>query len=197
MNRFALSVRVAAVLVCALPGVSFAQVWSAEGPATRHDSGYVDPWSSSGPGMGVMSGRGYSPSYYPAYQSFYVPAYTYTPTWYSNPQPLVLSSSGSSTSPLTLEEEQEARADATHAAIQVRVPANAEIWFDNHKTRQTGSMRTFVSPPLETGKTFTYNIHARWMDSSGKVIDQTKQVEVQAGKRSMADFTPELTKSKL
>ncbi len=76
------------------------------------------------------------------------------------------------------------------------MPANAEIWFDNQKTSQTGSLRDFVSPPLDTGKKFTYNLRARWTDSSGKVIDQTKQVEVQAGQQSTADFMSEVARSK-
>jgi uncharacterized protein (TIGR03000 family) len=191
MNRFSLSFLVAVVIVCALPGVSPAQYWSAEGPATRHDNGYVDPWR--GPvNSGAFFGSTGSPS---AYQG-YLPTFSRAvppPLYYSNLQPLVPSSPYDLPA-LSTEEEQE---EAAHtASIQVRVPTNAEIWFENQKTRQSGALRNFISPPLETGKTFTYDVHARWTDSSGKVIDQTKQVEVQAGKRSTADFTPELTKSK-
>jgi uncharacterized protein (TIGR03000 family) len=176
MLRFALAVLFAVSTVCALPGVSSAQNWYSEGPAARHDSGYVYPGTSS-PGRSLYGVP--SPTYYPAYQYYVVPG--------SNP---VVARNPMS---LATEEEQEVRANS--ASILVQVPANAEIWFDNSKTKSTGSLRTFVSPPLESGKTFTYVIHARWTDSSGKVIDQTKRVEVQAGQRSRADFTSPVEKN--
>jgi len=168
MNRFAFEVLIAVAVVCALPGVSSAQYWSAEGPATRHDSGYVDPWEASA-GVGpYWSGPRYTPSNYLSYSSYGVPSGYFMP-----------------------------RVPATEewvASIQVQVPANAEIWFDNSKTTQTGEMRTYVSPPLENGKTLAYVVHARWTDASGKVVDQTKRVEVQAGQFSSTDFMPQLTK---
>jgi uncharacterized protein (TIGR03000 family) len=174
MIRFALSVLFAVSTVCALPSVSSAQNWYSEGPAARHDSGYVYPGTAF---YGVRS-----PTYYPAFPTYYVPA-SANPVVATNPM-----------SSLATEEEQEARVNS--ASIQLRVPANAEVWFDNTRTKSTGSLRTFLSPPLETGKTFSYVVHARWTDSSGKVIDQTKQVEVQAGQRSRADFTSDVARTR-
>jgi uncharacterized protein (TIGR03000 family) len=189
MVRFALSFLFAASTVCALPGVSSAQNWYGEGPAARHDSGYVYPGTSSSAGPSAFYGRTWSPTYSPTYQSYNLPIYS------SNSMPVVVNAN--STPSMVTEEEQEEPASAMRtASIQVRVPANAEIWFDNSKTRQTGALRIFVSPPLDSGKMFTYVVHARWTDNSGKVIDQTKKVEVQAGTWSIADFTSEVMKNR-
>jgi uncharacterized protein (TIGR03000 family) len=86
-------------------------------------------------------------------------------------------------------EEQEALSNAANRAlIQLRVPNNAEVFFEGEKTNQTGPQRRFVSPPLQVGTTFTYDVRARWMDDSGKPVEKTQQVKVQAGRRSMVDF---------
>jgi uncharacterized protein (TIGR03000 family) len=49
-------------------------------------------------------------------------------------------------------------------------------------------VRHFVSPSLQAGRTFTYEIRARWTDASGRSVDRTKQVEVKAGARIGVDF---------
>jgi uncharacterized protein (TIGR03000 family) len=71
-------------------------------------------------------------------------------------------------------------ADSNSATMNVRVPADAEIWFEGSKTGQIGPTRTFVSPPLEPGRGFTYEVRARWTQN-GKDVDQTRQVHVHAG----------------
>ncbi len=73
------------------------------------------------------------------------------------------------------------------ATINVRVPADAQLWFDSNPTKQSGTMRQFSTPPLEAGKTFTYEIRATWM-VDGTPTTQTRQVQVQAGKQSTVDF---------
>src|SRR5262249_40914799 len=40
-------------------------------------------------------------------------------------------------------------AASTAVRINVRVPADAEVWVEGAKTTQTGTRRTFVSPPLD------------------------------------------------
>jgi uncharacterized protein (TIGR03000 family) len=73
------------------------------------------------------------------------------------------------------------------ASVEVSVPANAEIWFDGDRTNQVGAMRTFRSPPLLPGKTYQYEVRARWLDN-GKVMEQKVSVEVQAGGRAQVRF---------
>src|SRR5262249_29983293 len=58
---------------------------------------------------------------------------------------------------------QAAADDAAVAEVQVRVPANATVWFDGEPTEQTGPYRRFWTPPLEPGKVYTYQVKARWM----------------------------------
>src|SRR6202041_3416831 len=48
------------------------------------------------------------------------------------------------------------------ATIHIRVPANAEVWFDKKQTTQKGENRVFQSPPLATGKMHVYSVRARW-----------------------------------
>jgi uncharacterized protein (TIGR03000 family) len=79
--------------------------------------------------------------------------------------------------------------ESGRAFIQVRVPSNAEIWFDDDKTKQTGSVREFVSPVLDSDKRFVYNVRARWTAANGQVVDQTRPVKVEAGRRSRVDFS--------
>ncbi len=66
------------------------------------------------------------------------------------------------------------------AQVEVRLPADAELWFEGQKTAQTGSDRTFRSPDLEPGQDYVYNVHARWL-ADGKPVDETRKVTVHAG----------------
>jgi uncharacterized protein (TIGR03000 family) len=86
------------------------------------------------------------------------------------------------------EEQEEPPQEFARVSIRVRVPANAELWFEDSKTSQTGGERDFLSPPLETGRTFTYRVRARWTDADGAMIDRTMKVVVRAGRRSALDF---------
>lgn len=73
------------------------------------------------------------------------------------------------------------------ATVDVRVPADAEVWFGGYRTNLTGPTRGFTTPPLEKGKTFAYEIRARWTEN-GKPVEQTRRVLVQAGANARVDF---------
>jgi uncharacterized protein (TIGR03000 family) len=77
--------------------------------------------------------------------------------------------------------------EAGPATIEVRVPAGAEIWVDDDKTRQTGPVRVFRSPPLEKGKEYHYEVRARWT-LAGKEVEQTQTVAVQGGGSARVAF---------
>jgi len=79
------------------------------------------------------------------------------------------------------------RADRDSATVEVRVPAGAEVWFDDEPTRQRGEQRTFVSPPLTPGREFHYDVRARWKDGD-RVVDQTRAVGVRSGQTTEVDF---------
>jgi uncharacterized protein (TIGR03000 family) len=132
-----------------------------------------------GVGVGVPGGYFYGnyptsgPDYYAAgpAASYYVtpPA---TPSVYNVPDP---SQGGAATQDPV-------------AHILVKVPADAEVWFGQSKTSQTGAQREFVSPQLTPGRDFTYDIKARWTED-GKEVVQTRQIDVAAGSWKTVDFT--------
>jgi len=71
--------------------------------------------------------------------------------------------------------------------IDVRVPAEAQIWFDDDPTKQTGAERLFVSPRLTPGKYYEYQIRAQW-NQNGKKLERTQRITFQAGDRIHLDF---------
>jgi uncharacterized protein (TIGR03000 family) len=73
------------------------------------------------------------------------------------------------------------------AYIAMRVPANAEVWFDGEKSASTGEFRTFRTPALAPGRRYTYEVRARW-DENGREITQTQKVPVTAGADVTIDF---------
>lgn len=73
------------------------------------------------------------------------------------------------------------------AYIAMRVPANAEVWFDGAKTTSTGEYRLFRSLPLTPGRRYTYEVRARWYEN-GREVTQTQKVPVRAGGDVTIDF---------
>jgi uncharacterized protein (TIGR03000 family) len=132
---------------------------------------------------------GYYPGYYygsyPSYDLGYDSAsdlgYSYggvAPPYYSGYQALEPPSTGSP-------DPASAQADST-AHLTLRVPANAELWFEGVKTTSTGSIREFQSPPLSLGR-YTYEIRARWTEN-GRDVAQTQMVVVSPGAHLTVDF---------
>lgn len=76
---------------------------------------------------------------------------------------------------------------ARSAALDVRLPAEAELWIEGQKMVQTGADRKFVSPPLPPGQRFTYELRARWKEA-GRDVTKTKHIDVSAGDRLLVDF---------
>jgi uncharacterized protein (TIGR03000 family) len=66
------------------------------------------------------------------------------------------------------------------ARFNLRVPADARVWFDQSQTDQTGTFRSFVSPPLASGREYTYAIRVQWKRDS-KDVTQTRKVTFHAG----------------
>ncbi|HLJ96847.1 MAG TPA: TIGR03000 domain-containing protein [Gemmataceae bacterium] len=75
------------------------------------------------------------------------------------------------------------------ATIRVHLPyANAQVTVDELPTRQTGADRTFVSPPLEPGRDYTYTIKAVWQPNNYTTITRARKVSVKAGQEIEADL---------
>ncbi|HTU89049.1 MAG TPA: TIGR03000 domain-containing protein [Gemmataceae bacterium] len=69
------------------------------------------------------------------------------------------------------------------ATIVVHLPAEASLSIDGQQTQQRSDTRTFTSPPLEPGKTYTYTIRAE-MKRDGHLLSDTQTVTVRAGRLS-------------
>jgi uncharacterized protein (TIGR03000 family) len=73
------------------------------------------------------------------------------------------------------------------ARVTVRVPEDAEIWFEGSKTTSTGAVREYRSPSLTPGNRYTYEVRARWTEN-GREVTQTQNVAVTAGARVTVNF---------
>jgi uncharacterized protein (TIGR03000 family) len=85
--------------------------------------------------------------------------------------------------------------DADHeeedaATVRVRVPNDAEVWFNDVKTKKTGESRRFITPALEDGKRYSYDIRAKWA-KDGKTVEHTRTIQLYAGDRLTVDFRHE------
>jgi uncharacterized protein (TIGR03000 family) len=74
------------------------------------------------------------------------------------------------------------------AHIWLRVPDDAEVWFDDAKTKQTGPLRYFFSPPLAAGKSYSYQVQVRWK-KDGKPVERKQRIDVHAGQALRLDLT--------
>ncbi len=75
------------------------------------------------------------------------------------------------------------------ARLRILVPANAKVWVGGQETGQSGQEREFGSPPLTPGKSYTYEVKARWMQA-GEPKEQTRKVKVIANRTTTVDFGP-------
>jgi uncharacterized protein (TIGR03000 family) len=160
-------------------------------------------------GYGGYGYGGYAP-YSSGYGSYgYVPSTTYIApsatyidpsTTYVDPgypslsaDPAISSRESGYYAPQTTENVPQADDNAAH--VRVLAPADAQVWIGGVETSQTGTDRVFTSPALEPGKSYTYEVKARWMES-GRPVEQTRRVKVQANQTTTVDFArvPELSK---
>jgi len=81
------------------------------------------------------------------------------------------------------------------AHVWLRVAADAEVWFEGDKTKQTGTLRYFFSPPLPPGQKHTYDVRVRW-NQDGKPVERKQRIEVSAGGSVRLDLTQAPTSQK-
>jgi uncharacterized protein (TIGR03000 family) len=72
--------------------------------------------------------------------------------------------------------------------VHVHVPANARVWVDGEATRQKGTDRDFMTPPLRSRQELTYTFKAQW-NQDGRNVERTLQVRVKANDTANVDFT--------
>jgi uncharacterized protein (TIGR03000 family) len=81
--------------------------------------------------------------------------------------------------------EEYAYGDSANDAVEMilKVPASAEVWFNGSKSaQQAKAVRRFVTPALEPGDDYYYDIRVRWTEN-GRSVEQTRRVLVRAGDR--------------
>ncbi len=79
------------------------------------------------------------------------------------------------------------------AVLHVRLPADARLSVDGQKTKQTGALRRFFSPPLDPGKSYHYTFEWTYRQD-GKSVTGKKIVNVRAGDDKDVDLTVEETR---
>jgi uncharacterized protein (TIGR03000 family) len=174
--------------------------------------GWGWPWWGGGWGWPWWGGRDwgwagygdYGWPYYNNYTDWYQPNYYYynTPGYYGNApqdyygQPSYTTAPSYPTAPNSVNDSGNGAGTAVPqpsnsngAVFMVRVPdANAQVWFQDYKTRETGTVREFESSNLQPGKTYMYHIRARWTQN-GQPLEATRDVPVQAGQTVAVDFS--------
>jgi uncharacterized protein (TIGR03000 family) len=90
-------------------------------------------------------------------------------------------------SPADIEEEEQTAPSAIPATVRIRTSPLAKVWFDGKITNQTGALRTFATPELEPGKTYTYGVKACWMDD-GRPVWRSRKLTVVAGATTELDL---------
>jgi uncharacterized protein (TIGR03000 family) len=75
------------------------------------------------------------------------------------------------------------------ALVVAHLPEDARIWFQDQPTKQGGTMRRFVSPPLTAGKSYTYTVRVEWPEE-GQWVSQAHTFAVHAGDVHCIDVIP-------
>jgi uncharacterized protein (TIGR03000 family) len=82
-------------------------------------------------------------------------------------------------------------APANAAVIRLRVPQQfATVSFNGQSVSSIGTTRTYVTPNVEAGSSWSYEIKATW-GTGNRQTTREKVVEARAGQISTADFTRE------
>lgn len=138
--------------------------------------GYGYPYYGYGYSYPYYGGgfRRFRRGYYGGYGGYYP---------YSGGYYYPLSYTTSSTYPVST-----APATDSRARVTVQVPSGANVSFDGVAMQQQGSVREFVSPPLEPGYNYHYNIQATWKEN-GQTVSHSRSVTVQANEHVQVDFT--------
>jgi uncharacterized protein (TIGR03000 family) len=143
-----------------------------------------------GPAYGYR-GSGWSVYYGPSYGYYYggypYRSYYYSPYVYSYPRSYYWDEPVYSGSYLYAVPSQPAPSMA-EARLNVTVPTpNTQLWIENVPMPQLGMERTFATPPLEAGKTYTYHLRARWTDGD-REVSRERSVTVRAGEATSVNF---------
>ena len=71
--------------------------------------------------------------------------------------------------------------------VDVVVPEGAELWIEGKKTAQVTAQRKFISPPLASGRSFSYEFRICYKEA-GRDQTETRSLDVSAGEHYTVDF---------
>jgi uncharacterized protein (TIGR03000 family) len=74
------------------------------------------------------------------------------------------------------------------ATIVVSLPADARLLVDGNATTSTSARRTLVTPALQFGATYIYNMTAEIV-VDGRTVTQTQQISVRGGETTSVQFS--------
>jgi uncharacterized protein (TIGR03000 family) len=69
--------------------------------------------------------------------------------------------------------------------LNIQAPPGAGLWISDVFMGQGDGNRQFVSPPLENGRKYVYDVKARWMQD-GREMTSTKSLEFQGGQTNLS-----------
>jgi uncharacterized protein (TIGR03000 family) len=69
---------------------------------------------------------------------------------------------------------------ALPATIELNVPGDAQVLFNGQQTTQTGTLRRFVTPPLNPESDYSYELKVRY-NQDGQQKEETRTIAVVAG----------------
>src|SRR5262249_53060380 len=87
-------------------------------------------------------------------------------------------------------QDEKKPAKAEPGYLEIRLPPNASLAFDNYQTRQRGPIRYYMTPPLIPGYKYTYELTAAWPGPDGKPQKESKKVNVNPGETTKVQFGP-------
>src|SRR5262245_56985488 len=143
------------------------------------DAAFAQRWRGAGPrleGRGLDIGGGYYGSGYygspyyssPYYGSSYYSGYSY-PTQYTS-----MYFSG---------DMEQARAE-NRVMLNIQAPTGANLWISDVFMGQGDGNRQYISPPLENGRKYIYDVKARWMQD-GREMTSTRSFEFVGGQTDL------------
>ena len=155
--------------------------------------GYGYPGYYGGNYFGLSIGS--SPYYYGSGYGYSSPSYGYVDGSYSYPSyasPSYSSSGGIAYDSMGSPIQQASYApmlSGNQVGLRIAVPnENAQLWIQGQLMPGSGFERTFVSPALETGRTYTYTLRCSWT-SNGREVSREKSLDVTPGQEFNVSFT--------
>jgi uncharacterized protein (TIGR03000 family) len=73
------------------------------------------------------------------------------------------------------------------ALLTLTVPAGAEVFVGGKKTDMSGTTRTFESPDLKPGETYTFDVRVTWKENS-KNVEEKRTIDMKAGEHQSLQY---------